>query len=107
MPEELKPIMVKFRGEPKELKITFGAMKVYREKTGKNLLKGEISAESEDDMAALFWACLRRYDPKLTIEEIMDDFGVAEMFSMMSAWQGASGGESAPLVVTPANPPAD
>lgn len=102
-----KSLTIKFRGEEKTLKITFGALRAFEQKTGKNIIKGGFSLETVEDLATLLWACLLRYDPKLTLEEIMDEYGIDELGVMQQAWNNsaAEGDKSgAPLAVEPGSP---
>ena len=79
----------------RELKLTMGSIRRYKEKTGKDLLKGETDKEN---LAPLVWACLAHEDPKLTVEQVEDmlDFNNVEtiMDSMVKLVETATNKEA-------------
>ena len=53
-------------------KVTNKALKLFKEKSGKDLLKAGCAMDMED-CEVLLWACLLKEDPNLTLEQVQDE----------------------------------
>jgi len=55
-------------------KVTNKALKIYKEKTGKDILDfREGQNVSLEDVETLLWACLLKEDPELTLTQVQNE----------------------------------
>jgi len=69
--------------KPRNLCLDLNAMVLFEEATGKSLFdKGTLNSMKAKDTRALLWACLKREDPNLTLEDVgkmIDSSNIAEV----------------------------
>lgn len=71
----------------RHLRLTLRSLEAFKEKTGKDILKGGLKTEELEmrDWATLVCLGFQHEDPELTVDYVMDNFDLADFLEIMKA----------------------
>jgi hypothetical protein len=71
----------------RHLRLTLRSLEAFKEKTGKDILKGGLKTDDFEvrDWATLICLSLQHEDPELTVDYVMENFELADFLEAMKA----------------------